>query len=309
MPAPYENHSQAGWTRFRHGAYECTVITDGQLHMGAPHPTFIGGTNAEIDALLADANLPTDRMAIEQNILIVNTGERLILFDTGAGTNAAFGVKTFGSHVGRAIPNMRSAGIEPEQIDIVALTHAHPDHCWGLTGDDGRRLYANAKVMISDVDIGYWTDLSHLSGPEGETMSDAMRDHFLGAHKSLTPYIDAGRVIRLTDGQEVVPGITAHLRSGHSPGLMVYRIEADGELLTVWGDIAHHHVLLLAHPEWGFIFDFDQKAAAQTRLKVFEEITATRSAVLAYHFPFPGRGHLQRTDGRLHWVPLPLVST
>lgn len=309
MTAPYVNQSAPGWTRFRHGQFECTVVTDGLIQVGAPHPTFTVSNDSEIDSLLTDAFLPVDRMSIEQNILVVNTGERLILFDTGAGVNAQFGVKTFGTQVGRAIHNLRAAGIEPEQIDIVALTHAHPDHCWGLVDDDGHLLYPNAQVAVSAIDLDYWTDLSVLCKPEGLEMSEAMRDQFRGAHKNLTPYVEAGQVSRLSDGQVIAPGVTCHLRPGHSPGHMLYRIESEGQLLTVWGDICHHHVLLLAHPEWGIRFDYDQAAAARTRMQVFDEVIESRSTVLAYHFPFPGRGHLRRVNGRLDWVPIPLEFT
>ena len=309
MPAPFQHRAAPGWTRFNHGAFECTVVTDGQIRMGAPHTTFHGGTDANIDALLHAALLPTDRVVLEQNVLLVNTGDQMILFDCGAGNDPRFGGKTFGSHVGRTLTNLQAAGIDPESIDVIALTHAHSDHCWGLVDAAGRPVYRNARIAVSDVDVDYWTDLARLDTSEGARMSDTIRDLFLGAHKSLSPYLATGRVTRLSDGQEVAPGITAHLRGGHSPGHLMYRIESERALLTVWGDVAHHPVLLLAHPEWGFIYDFDQVAAAKTRVEVFDEVVATRSAVLAYHFPFPGRGHLQRTDGRLHWIPLPLDLT
>lgn len=242
-------------------------------------------------------------MDLEQNILVVNTGDKLVMFDSGAGTNAAFGVKAFGARVGRAIPNLRAAGLDPAQIDIVALTHTHPDHYWGLVDDSGRMLYPNARIAVGDIDLNYWCNLSK---PQPFEMSDPMRDHFLGAHKNIAPYLDAGRVIRLLDNDVVTPGITAHLRPGHSPGHLLYRVGSDGAFLTVWGDICHHWALLLAHPEWGFVFDFNQKTAAQTRKQVFEEVIGARSAVLAYHFPFPGRGHLQRVDDRLQWIASPL---
>lgn len=306
MNAPFKQQSQPAWTRFKHGAFECTVVTDGQLHMGPPHEQFPKADRGEIDALLSAAYLPNDRMDIEQNVLVVNTGDWMVLFDSGSGVDPAFGPKTFGAGVGQAIPNLHLAGIEPAQIDIVALTHCHPDHCWGLVDGDDRPLYPNATVAVSGVDFDYWTDLRHLDAPEGREMSEHMRDHFRGAHKNLMPYLHAGRLTRLSDGQKVAPGIAAALRPGHSPGHMIYRIESASMEMVVWGDISHHFVLLLAHPEWGFTFDFDNDAAAKTRVQVFEEILAARSAVFAFHFPFPGRGHLQRTNARFEWLPISL---
>ncbi len=93
MNAPFKQQGQAGWTRFKHGAFQCTVVTDGQLHMGVPHEQFPTADGAEIDALLSAAYLPNDRMDLEQNILVVNTGEQLILFDSGSEIDPAFGIK------------------------------------------------------------------------------------------------------------------------------------------------------------------------------------------------------------------------
>jgi glyoxylase-like metal-dependent hydrolase (beta-lactamase superfamily II) len=306
MTAEFSKQLQAGWTRFSHGEFECTVITDGPLHMGAPHPTFIGADHEEIDALLEVNFLPKDRMSLNQNIVIVNTGSQLVLFDTGAGVNAEFGIKTFGSQVGQAIANLRAAGIDPADIDVVALTHAHPDHCWGLVDDDGNLLYPNARVALDRRELEYWTDLSILSTPKGEAMNPHMRDHFLGAHKNLMPYAERDRITIVSDGFELVPGITAFSTSGHSPGHTIYKIVSAGETLVVWGDLCHHQVLLLEHPEWGFLFDFDNAAAAKTRIDVFEEVVRERHSVLSYHFPFPGRGHLIERDGRYRWLPAEL---
>ncbi|NWE73529.1 MBL fold metallo-hydrolase [Pseudomonas gingeri] len=306
MSASFTQQLQGGWTRFMHGEFECTVITDGPLHMGAPHPTFIGADPKEIDQLLEDNFLPKDRMSLNQNILIVNTGSQLVLFDTGSGVNAEFGIKTFGAQTGQALKNLRAAGIDPADIDIVALTHAHPDHCWGLVDDDGQLLYPNARIAIDPRELDYWTDLSILSTPKGEAMNPHMRDHFLGAHKNLTPYVGRERIILIGDGFELLPGITAVSTPGHSPGHTLYKIESQEQTLVLWGDLCHHQVLLLQRPQWGFLFDYDNAAAAHTRMRVLEEVARARHAVLSYHFPFPGHGHLVARDGGYHWLPIEL---
>ena len=309
MNAPFKQQCQAGWTGFKHGAFEYTVVTDGQLHTGPPHEQFPKADSTEIDALLSAVHLPNNRIDLEQNNLVVNTGEKLILFDSGSGIDPAFGIKPFGSRVGETIPNLRAAGIEPEQIDIVALTHPHPDHCSALVDGERRCLYPNATVAVSELDYDYCTDLSRLDSPEGRGMSKHIRHHVRGADKNLTLHLEARKLLCLTDGQEAAPGFTAHLRKGHSPGHLIYRIESSGMRMTVWGDISHHWLLLLAHPEWGFTFDFDKAEAAKTRQRVFDKVLAARSAVFAFHFPFPGRGHLKRMDGRYEWLPLPLDLT
>ena len=220
MSAEFRNELQTGWTRFMHGAFECTVVTDGLLHMGPPRDTFPEADVDDLDQLLAHHFLPTESIALNQNVLLVNTGAQLILFDTGVGINQAFGVKTFGPDTGQAIVNMKAAGIDPAAIDIVALTHTHPDHCWGLVDDDDRKLFPNARVAVSRADLDYWTNLDNIK----ESMSEHMKDHFLGARKNLAPYLDTLMIVE--DGKEIVPGVRAHATPGHSPGHMIYEITA-----------------------------------------------------------------------------------
>ena len=297
MSAEFRNELQTGWTRFMHGAFECTVVTDGLLHMGPPRDTFPEADVDDLDQLLAHHFLPTESIALNQNVLLVNTGAQLILFDTGVGINQAFGVKTFGPDTGQAIVNMKAAGIDPAAIDIVALTHTHPDHCWGLVDDDDRKLFPNARVAVSRADLDYWTNLDNIK----ESMSEHMKDHFLGARENLAPYLDTLMIVE--DGKEIVPGVRAHATPGHSPGHMIYEITSRGKMLVCWGDLCHHQVLLLQRPEWAFRFDYDSGAAAATRLSVLDWICREEHEVLSYHFPFPGRGHLRRNGDGYDWLP------
>ena len=289
MAASFQKDSFIGWTRFRHGDFQCTVVTDGPLKMGPPASAFPKADPKEITELLTGAFLPTDTMTLHQNLLIVNTGESLVLFDTGCGVNQSFGKSSFGPDIGRAIWNMRAAGINPEDIDLVAVTHAHPDHCWGLVDDNGNRLYPNAKIAISATDYAYWTDLSRiLEAPH-------QKDFFSGAHYNLLPYRD--RLIFVEDGKQVVLGITAHVATGHSPGHCIYAIESRDETLIGIGDLSHHEVLL---------FDHDPAKAAKTRIRIFDQIAQERHAILACHFLFPGLGHLRKDADGYTWVATPM---
>ena len=289
-----------GWTRFRHGAFNCTVVSDGILEMGAARDNFPNADVAELDGLLTQHYLSVDNVRLNQNLLIVDTGDKKILFDTGVGINADLGRATFGPGTGRAIPNMRAAGIDPDQIDIVAITHAHPDHCWGLVDDDGNKLYPNAVVAISTTDFEYWTDLSKVD----TAVNEHMKDHFRGAHRNLMPYRD--QMVLLDDGAELVPGITAIATPGHSPGHLVYEITSGDHTMICWGDLCHHQVLLLKRPQWSFQFDNDKPAATAQRVRIYDFVDTRRHAVFAYHFPFPGLGHLVRDGDVYTWLPAEL---
>ena len=124
--APFLNTQAPAWHRFKLGDFECTAISDGPLALGPGAGVLQGVPAEEINRLLASHFLPTDNMVLEQNALVVNTGRQLLLFDTGMGSSKAFGPGT-----GRLLGNLRTAGVDPSQIDGVILTHAHSDHCWG----------------------------------------------------------------------------------------------------------------------------------------------------------------------------------
>ena len=288
------------WTRFRLGEFQCTVVSDGVLEMGPARDNFPTADPADVDALLTEYHLSPENVVLNQNLLVVDTGHQLVLFDTGVGINAELGRRTFGGQTGQTIRNLRAAGISPEDIDVVAITHAHPDHCWGLVDDEGNRLYPNARLAISREDFEFWTDL----GKTQTSPSQHAADHFIGGHKNLLPYED--RIIEASDGAEIVPGIKAIATPGHSPGHVVYEISSAGEVLVCWGDLCHHQVLLLKRPHWSFQFDHDKPAATAQRVRIYDYVESHRHQVFAYHFPFPGRGHLRRVGDEYEWLPAEL---
>ncbi len=293
---------QPGWTRFGLGAFTCTVISDGRLELERPpRGVFVGHRGSEVDDLLAADFLAPDGRHLDQNLLVVDTGEHRVLFDAGSGNE--LGVSAFGPGVGRARANMLASGLAPESIDVVALTHLHPDHCWGLV-EGGEATFPNAVVGVPDEDLKHVEELeARLTSPD---MDPAVRGAVIGARRSLAPYEAAGRLRRLAQGEQVVPGVTAHAAPGHSRGHMTYRVESEGHVLVVLGDIAHHHVLHLVHPEWSTIYDDDKDTVVSTRTRVFREIVEARAAVHAFHFPFPGLGHLQERHKAFRWLPSPL---
>jgi glyoxylase-like metal-dependent hydrolase (beta-lactamase superfamily II) len=155
-------------------------------------------------------------------------------------------------------------------------------------------------VAIGRADHAYWTDLSHVA----DAPNEHVRDQFLGAHKNLGAYAD--RLLLLDDGDQVVSGIRAIATPGHSPGHMVYEITSDGETMICWGDLCHHHVLLLEHPDWSFRFDFDGPAATRQRRRIYDLVDSGRYRVFGYHFPFPGVGNVRRDPSGFTWLPADL---
>jgi glyoxylase-like metal-dependent hydrolase (beta-lactamase superfamily II) len=299
--APFRNDLPPAWHRFRLGDYELTVVSDGTLPLGKPEPAFPASPPQEIHALLQANFLPPDAATLEQNALVLNTGRQLILFDTGMGESMGAASKMFGPTTGRLLANLRAAGIEPAQIDLVALTHAHCDHCWALVDADGKRNFPNAQVAVSEADLKFWTDDANKRGP------DFMVPFIDGAKKNLSAYRD--RMVMLRDGQEVAPGVTAVATPGHTVGHHMFFITSGNQVLANSGDLAHHPVLLLRKPLWEFAFDTDPKQSAQTRSRMLERLATERRAVLSYHFPWPGLGHVAKAGDGYEWIPAPMNVT
>jgi glyoxylase-like metal-dependent hydrolase (beta-lactamase superfamily II) len=299
--APMLGTLPPAWHRFRWGDFEATVISDGNLPLGKPQDAFAGAGAAQIPEMLTSNFLDPNAATLEQNILILNTGRQLLLFDTGMGESMGADSKMFGPTTGRMLANMKAAGIDPAQIDMVVATHAHCDHVWGLVDASGQRVFPNAQVAINEADVKFWTDDANKKGP-------AFMGPFIeGAKKNLNAYRD--RMVMVRDGQEVVPGVTAVFTPGHTVGHTVFIISSQNRNMVNTGDLAHHQILLLRQPMMEFAYDTDPKQSAQTRTRMLDRIASDRMAMLSYHFPWPGLGHVRKWDSGFGWYPAPMNVT
>jgi glyoxylase-like metal-dependent hydrolase (beta-lactamase superfamily II) len=157
--------------RFVLGTAEVTVVSDGILPLGNPKGTFTGASDDDIKKMLSDNFLAPDNIVLEQNSPIVNTGDRLVLFDTGMGSS-----KLFGATTGRQQKSMMEAGIKPDDIDAVVFSHAHIDHIGGVVDDAGKVLFPNAQYYIAQSDFDYWTDESRIGGPNSDFVVHARKN-------------------------------------------------------------------------------------------------------------------------------------
>jgi glyoxylase-like metal-dependent hydrolase (beta-lactamase superfamily II) len=291
--APMANTQAPGFYRFKVGSFEATVVSDGPLHMGAPAAgVFTDLSKEQMLKELNDNFLPTDDVALDQNALVINTGERVILFDTGLGS-----LKMMGPDSGRLLAGIKAAGLDPKDIDAVVLTHAHPDHCWALMADDGSRNFPNAQIYMAQADLDFWTD-------EGKLSIEPIKPMIEGTRKHLLPNRD--RIVFVRDGQEFLPGIQAMAAPGHTVGHTVYLITSQGKTLCNAGDIAHHHTMVVENPRRAFSYDTDGKQAVASRLRVFDMLASQRVASVTYHFPWPGLGHIGKQGDGYRYFPTPL---
>ncbi|QQP91303.1 MBL fold metallo-hydrolase [Skermanella sp. TT6] len=286
--APMLNTQAPYFYRFKLGDAEGTIVSDGTLPLGDPRKNFTGLSEEEIQRQLHDNFLPGDNAVLEQNVLVLNTGDRLVLFDTGMGS-----LQLFGPTTGKLMNNLRQAGIDPKDIDAVVMSHAHIDHCGGCMADDGTRNFPNAQYYITQADYEFWTD---------ETKVPAQFKVFLDtAVKNLSPNRD--RIKFIKDGEEFLPGIHAILAPGHTVGHTIFMINSGNSSLCYIADLAHHPVLLLEKPLTEFMYDTDPKQSAQSRMKMLTMLAANRTPILAYHFAWPGIGHVAKHGEGFRYHP------
>ncbi len=272
--------------RFAIGAFEVTVLLDGAIALDGPHPIFGEDQPPEAVAELCERNfLPTDRMAISFAPVLVNTGSQLLLFDSG---NPAARRE---AGAARLVEALGAAGYTPDQVDLVVLTHYHPDHIGGLmTG--GAPTWPNATYVSSAAEYDFWSAEERLSGPTEGTAKLVQAN--------VVPLREKLRFVK--DDEEVVPGIRAVDTAGHTPGHMAFHLESEGRRLLIWGDVANHFVVSVQRPDWHVRFDMDKEKAAATRRRVFDMLAAERIPVTGYHMPFPNVGYIDRGGDGYRWV-------
>jgi glyoxylase-like metal-dependent hydrolase (beta-lactamase superfamily II) len=271
--------------RFKLGAFEVTNLLDGFLKR-APHPTYGGNLPAETVAELARANgVSPDKFEHVYVNTLVNTGRELVLFDTGNG-------KGRDPNVGRLPALLVQAGYQPEQVDVVVITHGHPDHINGLVDGD-KPTYPNARYIFGEAEFDFWR-----KGDNVREARKANRERFV---KVAVPLAEKSTFVKTED--EVVPGIRAVPTFGHSPGHMAYHVESQGRRLLIWGDVSNHYIFSIQRPEWQASFDDDKDAAVATRKRVFDMAATDKLPVVGYHLPFPALGFVERAGASYRWVP------
>lgn len=272
--------------RFVLGEFEITSILDGAIPMGISPPFLLDESEDEIAEISQRANLPGDRLENNFVPVVVNTGSALVLIDTGCGH---FRRK---NGAGYLYARLADAGYLPTDIDIVAITHVHPDHIGGLW-EDGNLAFPNAELMIGRREFDAWKSGDGIPPQRAEN-----REMFL---KIVAPLEDRFRFIE--DGDQIAQGISAEAAFGHSAGHMMFRVESAGQQALIWADVANHYVFSVGHPGSKVGFDDDKEMAIATRSRVLVNVADQGTLVIGHHMPFPAVGFVERDGAGYRWVP------
>lgn len=277
---------------FSIGELSALALSDGRLEFPNDNQIFgLGHTTEEVNALLTGAGLPTDKLHLGLAPLLVKTADRVLLFDTGAGTN-------FGPTAGKLADSLAQAGIDAHSVTDIFISHIHGDHVGGLVDAQGAPNFANAAIHISKPE---WTFLTSMSAASARNFGVSNHDALVAA---MTPRVDA-----FAPGAELIPGVvTAVDIKGHTPGHSGYRIDSGADSLLYVGDSMHHYVISVQKADWPMAFDSDQAAGATSRAALIAQSAASGQRVYAVHFPFPGLGKFAKRGDGFVWVaemPLP----
>ena len=299
--APLLGKQAAGFYRYKLGSFEITVVTDGINRITLPDTMVVNATKAQVNEALAAAFMEKDVFVGPYNPIVVNTGSRLALIDTGT-SEAAF-ISTKGVS-GQLMNNLVAAGIDFKAIDTVIISHYHGDHVNGLLKADGSLAFPNAEVLVPAVEHKYWMD-------DGE-MSRAPKGRVETNFKNIRRVFNAEVMKRLRTyewGKEVIPGITAVDTSGHTVGHTAHILSSGNGRVFVQGDLTHVPYLFARNPGWHAFYDQDPVAAEAMRRKIYDMLVAERMMVQGFHYPFPSLAHVEKAGHGYREIPVPWNPT
>lgn len=234
-----------------------------------------GASKEEFSTVAAENFISPDKAQFYFTPTLVDTGSEKILFDTGlnaAGITAA----------------LADAGVTTEDIDVVVLTHMHPDHIGGMAEESA--TFANARYVTAAQEYNFWSAME-----AGNGVGDLVAT-------KVTPL--AEKMTFIEDGGSVASGVTGMAAFGHTPGHMAYRLESNGQQLILTADVANHYVFSFAHPEWEVSFDMDKAAATASRRNLLGMLAADRLPMIGYHMPFPAAGYVEARGDGFRFVPV-----
>jgi glyoxylase-like metal-dependent hydrolase (beta-lactamase superfamily II) len=289
-PIPLAAQPAPQFHRMTVGTLPVTIVQDGVvLRDVTTQGAAVNATAEQVLAALAAAGTPGATQPVPFNQTVVRTRAGLVLLDTGFGQGAPAGMA-------QRAAVMRAAGIDPDQVAMVVISHFHPDHIGGLLAADGAPAFPNAAMKVPEIEWAYWTDEGEAArSPEGR------RPLFAEARRRFAPY--AARLERFAAGAEVAPGITAVATPGHTPGHVSFLIADGNAQALVIGDAVTSPALYMANPDWYPVFDMDPPKAVATRRALLDRAANERMPVIGYHFPFPATGLVERAGSGYRLVP------
>ncbi len=284
-----------GFYRYKVGSYECTSINDGARSFPMPDKWVTNVPKEEALAAADAAYMPKGMVTVPFNPQLINTGSKLVLIDTG---NGVANLEPSKGAVGRTLQNLAAAGVDPKSIDIVLLSHLHPDHTNGIRALDGSIAFPNAEIMVPAKDWEFWTSEDNAAKAQS---SEMMKNYFANVKKTFAGI--ESKVTKYEWGKEVAPGITSIGTPGHTPGHTSFTVASGNAKVLIQSDVTNIPEFFLRNPDWHVAYDFDPDLAQQTRHKFYDMAAAEKATVVGFHFTFPSVGHVEKDGAKYRLIP------
>ncbi len=278
---------------FMLGTIPITALSDGTVPANL-HQLLLNTTAAHTDALLKNSFL-VNPVEVSINEWVFRIDERLVLVDTGAG-------QLFGpGYGGKLLDSLSAAGFHPNEITDILITHVHTDHSGGLMRDS-EMVFPKATIHVGQPDLTFFLDRSNAATAHYDVK------YFDEAVKTIKPYLDAGRVNAFDRPTQIMPGLTATLNPGHTPGSAFYSLKNGSNSILFVGDVIHVAAVQFPDPNVAITYDVNPKAAVAVRQRLFPVFVHDRTLIAVPHMSFPGVGHVRSIEHGFEWVPIDYVN-
>lgn len=291
---PQAGAQAPGFYRYKVGSFECTSINDGARSFPMPDKFVVNVPKEEALAAADAVYMPKGMVTVPFNPQLINTGSKLVLIDTG---NGVANLEPSKGAVGRTLQNLQAAGVDPKSIDIVLLSHLHPDHTNGIRLADGGLAFPNAEIMVPVKDWAFWaSDENAAKAPNEMT-----KNYFANVKKTFAGL--ESKVTKYEWGKEVAPGITSIATPGHTPGHTSFAVASGDKKVLIQSDVTNIPEFFLRNPDWHVAFDNDPAMAQETRHKFLDMAAAEKATVVGFHFTFPSVGHVEKDGAKYRLIP------
>ncbi len=280
-----------GFRRMKLGAMEVIALHDGALRRPLGEEFVTNAPLEQVKALLASQGLPTDYVDIPFTPFVIVAGGRRILMDTGFADNGP-------PSTGKLLANMAAAGLKPDDIDTIILSHYHGDHINGIRNKAGQLVFPKAKIMVPAPEHAFWMDDARM-----EAAPPAMKGAFQNVRRVLAT-VPADQLVRFEPGAEVAPGITSVAAFGHTPGHTLFTVKSEGQSFAYVADLTNVPSLFARSPDWSVTCDMDKEMARATRRKIFDMVVKEKMMAGGFHFPVPAFGSIESAGNGYAFKPL-----
>jgi len=299
--APVADKQAPSFYRYKVGEAQVNVISDGVNNFALPETFVLNAKKDEVNAALEKAYMPKDKMSVYFAPLVINTGGKLVVVDTGNGPIAKVNSK---GAAGQFADNLTAAGFDPKAVDMVVISHFHTDHVNGLLTADGTPAFPNAEVLVPATEWKFWMD-------DGE-MSRAPAGRMQGLFKNNRNIFEAALKKKVTPyewNKEVAPGLLAVETVGHTPGHTSYVLSSGSGKVFIQSDVTNNPNPFASNPNWHGFFDQDGDMAEKTRRRVYDMVAAEKLQLQGFHYPFPGLANIEKDGSGYRVIPAPWNPT